>query len=181
MNKRNFLKLIGASTISIPFVSAINPEQSISYTEFDWIPEYKIDAYRLFNKVTTHIGDYSYYSNFEMKTFQCNTSRLLHVTSPLNEDLTSDGFYKPIKNYIENENTYIVFLPYSLPYSENMKIYTNPILLAAAKKMGFTHIYRFIKDTALVPCNFKQNHYFVQGIIAPEWKTEKCKIPIVNV
>jgi hypothetical protein len=62
-------------------------------------------------------------------------------------------------------------------------VYTNETLLLAAKNMGLTHLYMFVKGPYTIhPLTYKKRYsYYVRGAKLPDWKTNRGKLQVVNV
>lgn len=181
MNRRNFLKLSSAAAISTPFAYGIslntlnNPEEEsqelpVSYLDFDWITTNTGLLYRIERR-----EDILRLNTF---TFAVHSVKL-NITTPSNIDLTDEFFYSDkyedgVINTVYNRN--------QLPIDKT-KIYTNPMLLAAVKNNGYTHIKDIVCINYKYPNleNYHINNYRVQGVTAPGWKSSDGRLPIINV
>lgn len=63
--------------------------------------------------------------------------------------------------------------------------YTNEVLLNEAKKLGFTHIYRFMSSRQSIWQPYDEplpyRNYFVCGVKKPEYKTVNGKLQIIEI
>lgn len=177
MNRRDFLKssvIAGALTLFIPAIIAAAPPTPIlppiSWKDFDWMKFPCELAFRL------EVKDGK--NQLVSTPYFCKTQKTKLVCVDGEPDLTLEKETVSYRYCIQREDE----KPFGLR-KEEMEVQTNPILLHEAKKLGFTHIYMFVKSPPVFhPETFQPFcGYLIRGAKMPDWKTNKGKLQIVNV